>query len=78
MILEIDDDFSDQIVVNVLADAHVNMKSMLKNKQIYHEDDIAAYKKMLPAIETVGKWFSVDFATELKKAKKRMNKWTQK
>ena len=74
MIIEIDDDFSDQIVVNVLADAHFNMKSMLKNKQISHEDDIAAYKELLPAIETVGKWFSVDFATELKKAKKRMNK----
>jgi len=74
MIIEIDDDFSDQIVVNVLADAHVNTKSMLKNRQIFHEDDIAAYKELLPAIETVGKWFSVDFAAELKKAKKRMNK----
>jgi hypothetical protein len=74
MIIEIDDDFSDQIVVNVLADMHVSMKSMLKNKQISHEDDIAAHKKVLPAIETVGEWFSVDFAAELKKAKKRANK----
>jgi hypothetical protein len=32
----------------------------------------------LPAIETVGEWFSVDFAAELKKAKKRANKWIQK
>jgi len=74
MIIEIDDDFSDQIVVNVLADTFVSMKSMLKNGIVRHEDDIAAYKKVLPAIETVGKWFSVDFAAEIKKAKKRMNK----
>jgi len=74
MILEIDDDFSDEIVVNVLADMYVNMNSMLKNGMVKHEDDIAAYKEVLPAIETVGKWFSVDFAAELKKAKKRMNK----
>jgi len=28
----------------------------------------------LPAIKTVGSWYSVDFEDELKKAKKRMNK----
>lgn len=72
MIIEIDDDFSDQIVVNVLADSYVSMKQMLKSGVVHHEDDIKAYKEMLPALETVGKWFSVDFATELKKAKKRM------
>ena len=74
MILEIDDDFSDQVVVNVLADSYVSMKSMLKNGIVYHEDDVAAYEEMLPAIKTVGSWFSVDFDSELKKAKKRMNK----
>jgi hypothetical protein len=71
MILEIDDDFSDQIVVNVLADSYVSMQSMLKNKDVYHEDDVAAYKEMLPAIKMVGSWFSVDFDAEIKKAKKR-------
>jgi hypothetical protein len=72
MILEIDDDFSDQIVVNVLADSYVSMKSMLKNGTLWHEDDVQAYKEILPAIEIIGKWFSVDFDAELKKAKKRM------
>ena len=72
MIIEIDDDFSDQIVVNVLADSYVSMKQMLKSKVVYHEDDIAAYNEMLPAILTIGNWFSADFAAELKKAKKRM------
>jgi hypothetical protein len=72
MILELDDDFSDQIVVNVLADSYVSMKDMLKKGIVYHEDDVAGYKEMLPAIELIGKWFSTDFAAELKKAKKRM------
>jgi hypothetical protein len=74
MILEIDDDFSDQIVVNVLADSYVSMQSLLKNKSIWHEDDVAAYEEMLPAIKLIGGWFSVNFDAELKKAKKRMNK----
>jgi hypothetical protein len=72
MILEIDDDFSDQIVVNIFADSYVSMTAMLKNGSLWHEDDVAAYKELLPAIETVGKWFSTDFNAELKKAKKRM------
>jgi hypothetical protein len=72
MILEIDDDFSDQIVVNVLADSYVNMQSMLKNGMLWHEDDVDAYNEMLPAIKLIGNWFSTDFAADLKKAKKRM------
>jgi len=72
MIVEIDDDFADQIVVNSLADSYVSMKHMLKTKLVDHEDDVAAYEEMMPALEIVGKWFSADFATELKKAKKRM------
>lgn len=74
MILELDDDFSDQIVVNVLADSYVSMKDMLKTGVVVHEDDIAGYNEMLPAIKLIGKWFSTDFEAELKKAKKRMKK----
>jgi hypothetical protein len=74
MILEIDDDFSDQVVVNVLADSYVSMQSILKNGQIWHEDDVAAYKELLPAIKLVGGWFSVDFDADIKKAKKGMKK----
>jgi len=74
MILEIDDDFSDQIVVNVLADSYVSMQNMLKSNTLWHEDDIVAYKELLPVIKQVGQWFSVDFDAEIKKAKKRMKK----
>lgn len=72
MIIEIDDDFSDQIVVTVLADSYVSMESMLKNKEVWHEDDVASYKEIMPAIILVGGWFSIDFKSEIKKAKKRM------
>ena len=74
MILELDDDFSDQIVVNVLADSYVSMTAMLKNGTLWHEDDVDSYNQMLPAIKMIGNWFSTDFAADLKKAKKRMNK----
>ena len=74
MIVEIDDDFSDQIVVNVLADSYVSMESMLKNKQVWHEDDLASYDEMMPAIILVLSWFSTNPKDELKKAKKRMKK----
>ena len=72
MIVEIDDDFSDQIVVNVLADSYVSMESMLKNKQVWHEDDLASYDEMMPAIILVLSWFSTNPKDELKKAKKRI------
>jgi hypothetical protein len=71
MILELEDDFSDQIVVNVLADSYVSMTSMLKNGIVHHEDDVKAYKEMLPAIKLIGGWFSTNFDAEIKKAKKR-------
>lgn len=71
MMIEIDDDFSDEIVVNVLADSYISMESMLKNKQVWHEDDVASFKEIMPAIILVGSWFSIDFKAELKKAKKR-------
>ena len=44
---------------------------MLKNGTGWHEDDIAAWKEMLPALELVGGWYSVDFKADIKKAKKR-------
>lgn len=74
MILEIEDDFSDQIVVNVLADSYVSMKQMLKDGVVYHEDDVKGYNEMLPAIELILKWFCTDAAAEIKKAKKRMKR----
>jgi len=71
MKIEIDDDFADAVVVGVLADSYASMTRSLKDGTLWHEDDIAAYKELLPAIKMVGSWFSIDFDAEIKKAKKK-------
>lgn len=70
MILEIDDDFSDEITVANLAQSYVGIKNMLKNGEGWHEDDISAWKELLPAIKLVGSWYSIDFNAAIKQAKK--------
>lgn len=70
MILEIDDDFTDDITVANLAQSYVSVSKMLK-EDTWHEDDAAAFKELLPALEIVGNWYSVDFKAEIKKAKKK-------
>jgi hypothetical protein len=71
MIIEVDDDCADKITIANLVWAYNNLKQSLKNPKNYHEDDIAHWEKLLPAIKIVGEWFSVDFDKELKKAKKK-------
>lgn len=70
MILELDDDFSDEIVVANLARSYVGVSEMLKDKHA-HEDDIDAWIALLPALKLVGGWYSTDFDKDIKKAKKR-------
>jgi len=71
MIIELDDDFTDEITTANLAQSYVSITDMMKNGTNWHEDDVAAWKELLPAIMTVGSWYSVDFKSELKKAKKK-------
>jgi hypothetical protein len=71
MIVHIDDDCADQILVASLADTYTYMKANLKNPTSWHEDDVASWKQLLPAIELVGSYYSIDFGAEIKKAKKR-------
>ena len=71
MMIEIDDDFTDEITAANLAQSYISIKGMMKSGEAWHEDDIAAWKELLPAIKIVGGWYSVDFDTELKKAKKK-------
>jgi hypothetical protein len=72
MILEIDDDFSDEITVNTLADSYASMQQMLKEGLITDEEDVDAYAEVMQSIMSVGSWFSIDFPAEIKKAKKRL------
>ena len=70
MNLELDDDFADDITRINLAQSYVSISDMMKNGTGWHEDDIASWKKLLPALEIVGGWYSVDFKADIKKAKK--------
>jgi len=71
MILELDDDFSDEVTVTNLANSYVGVSNMMKNGDHWHEDDVAAWKELLPAIMLVGNWYSTDFKKEIKKAQKK-------
>lgn len=72
MILELDDDFADDIVATSLANSYASISKNLKDPKMgWHEDDIAAWEELLPALLIVGKWYSFDFETEIKKAKKK-------
>jgi hypothetical protein len=71
MILELDDDFTDDITVANLAQSYVSVSDMLKNGKGWHEDDVAAWKELLPAIKMVLAWYSTDADKEIKKARKK-------
>lgn len=70
MILELDDDFTDEITVANLAESYVSVSKMLKDSG-WHEDDVASWKELLPALKLVGGWYSTDFDADIKKAKKK-------
>lgn len=71
MKIEIDDDFADEIVVANLADSYASISTMLKNGKGWHEDDVAAWKELLPALKVVGGWYCVDFDKAIKAAGKK-------
>lgn len=71
MIVEIDDDCADEILVANLARSYVSLTQSVKETDRWHEDDIALWKKLLPAMELVGEWYSTDFKADIKAAKKR-------
>ena len=70
MILELNDDFTDEITVANLAQSYVSISDNLKNGAGWHEDDIAAWEELLPALKAVLSWYSVDADKEIKKARK--------
>ena len=74
MKIEIDDDFADEITRDNLAQSYVSVSSMMKNADVWHEDDVTSWEVLLPALKIVGGWYSVNFDADIKKAKKRMNK----
>jgi hypothetical protein len=71
MIIELDDDFTDEITAANLAQSYVSISDNIKNRNDWHEDDVAAWEELLPAIMIVGSWYAVDFKKEIKKVKKK-------
>ena len=71
MIIEIEDDFADDIVIASLANAYVGISENVKDPEMcWHEDDLQAWRELLPALKIVLQWYSVDADAEIKKAKK--------
>jgi hypothetical protein len=70
MMIEIDDDFKDEIVGAEMIQNYLMVKEFLKNEENSHPDDVASWKQLLPAIELVGNWYMTDFKGAVKKAKK--------
>lgn len=71
MIVEIDDDCADEILVANLAQSYISLTASLKEPHNWHEDDVAHWKKLLPAMEMVGEWYSTNFKEAIKQAKRR-------
>jgi hypothetical protein len=71
MVIEIDDDCADAILIASLANSYVGISEMVKNGDAWHEDDVTAWKELLPALKLVGGWYSIDFNADIKKAKKK-------
>ena len=61
MKIEINDDFADEMVGAALLNTYKSLKKDLKkakkNPDIYHEDDIADWEKLIPALDIVGAWY---------------------
>jgi len=71
MIIEIDDDCADEVVIASLAQTYASISQDIKQPNKWHEDDIAAWKELLPALMIVGNWYCFDFKSQIKKAKKK-------
>ena len=72
MKIEIDDDFMDTIIQGALVEDYVNLTKELKNNKAMHEEDVAAYKETVKAIEALGRWYFAwgEFDKAVKKARK--------
>ena len=78
MIVEIDDDCVDKIVSQEIMKSYIwltaDLKYAKKNPNAYHEDDVASWETLIPALEEVGRYFTYDWDGQLKKMKKAIKK----
>jgi len=75
MIIVVEDECADKIVSATIIKSYISLKDDLKkakkNPGSFHEDDVAIWERLIPALEEVGRWFTYDFDGEVKKAKKK-------
>jgi len=71
MKIEIDDDFADELIGKSLIDSYVSISESLKQSNKWHEDDVEAWKELLPALIIVGRWYCFDFEGKVKAARKK-------
>jgi hypothetical protein len=74
MLLELDDEFADEIVRQGLIDSYFMIKhdqKRVKNGGYMHPDDIAMSERVLAAIEVLGGWYFSDFEQAKKEYKKK-------
>jgi len=75
MMIKIDYECADRIVSATIIQSYISLQADLKkakkNPGSFHEDDVAVWERLIPALEEVGRWFTYDFDGEVKKAKKK-------
>jgi hypothetical protein len=73
--IKIDYECADRIVSATIIQSYISLQADLKkakkNPGFFHEDDVAVWERLIPALEEVGRWFTYDFDGEVKKAKKK-------
>jgi hypothetical protein len=72
MNIEINDDFAEAIVQQALLNDYLSLTADLKHPERMHEDDVAAFKETVAALEVLAKWYFVhgEFDKAVKKARK--------
>jgi len=74
MIIVVEDECADRIVSATIIESYISLQADLKkekkNPGSFHKDDVEIWKRLVPALEEVGRWFTYDFDGEVKKAKK--------
>jgi hypothetical protein len=72
MLVEVDDDFLDDMVVVSLVQTYVRMKQDVKRGKA-HPEDLEHWKQIIPALKVVLEYYSVPSQLEakIKKAKQK-------
>lgn len=74
MLIELDDEFGDEVVRQGLLESYFMIKhdqKRVKNGAYGHPDDIAKWEEVLAAMEIVGDWYFNDFEKAKKEYKRK-------